>query len=478
MLKVETLNNAYGDAEYIWQKGNILIPKPDSTMGPLVNQCLISADLAYSSHTSEGVDSGEAIVDTLNQDSLSTTPTLDDSTGEVIHDALVNEVTDQLVKETRTWLSVVRDIVIPAVNEGYSKYESAAAELKVSAVWDLEIEQHRIAPFYTSHAFVETVNRYKDSPFSEVGLYDLRLESTEEKVLEMLKTGDPTIDTELPKMIPAGELLQVFHHVFGRQRNFSNTSEMSRVPVQRRWFYPVVYQYANYLMNNIPEGIHLSLEQYRQYLTDLKIRMAKYCLAVLNQYQHEFDSRKMVIYQDRNKLVVDARVFPAFIEQGGSEETLQEAIRLGRWEWKWFFENLEAIKASRVKFMNSQAAFQEQKNSAAKLQLLKQHLTDAARQMVSEDQLGVLELLMGEMAQVTTQALDNPYHWFRERLVELIFPGTPVMDILKHYDNVAPSVESGDPREIGTLAVIRWLTYRVMGEFDVEHGRFEARLTL
>lgn len=246
---------------------------------------------------------------------------------------------DSLARDVNKHISFAKNVVAPAIEE-YTRLVSQEVERAVNNnKADYRIVNRELPePLYNS-SLISTVEREAQGsslmPETQVRLAVLAPQA----IYEMMISGSGTFDEQIRVWISkVGDTF--FHSVYG-----SLFSEEAGSTVETSYSWDelfnnrvtgadaalAVFLIAQHLEANVPEGVQMSLSDYKHLLLQYRKAAIERMARELTQHKANIDTGLMVVeYNPRERTVtVNGDVYRAWLETGGSPEVLGGALVAG-----------------------------------------------------------------------------------------------------------------------------------------------------
>lgn len=491
MLTESTLNSTIGLAEKYGKAGKLLIPFDNSPLSQLVNIC----HYPMTNMKVIGQSSDEPVVYDIT-DALVGASVRKNAQGFCEHDMVMDEAVDVISQTVRTNLNIAKNEVNPkikAVAELTQQFMDGMENVGAPRVSIQPVEWHKI---WTNSAFLSMIERYENSPVRDVTLaaYIPSPESVE-GFQELMKTGVARLDADIAEFIDSVSedfLKYAYSSVFGDKRNGANVKTNSTTALfspyapdpDRPKVALVTFFLTKGLMEHIPEGVNMTLSEYRVFISGVMEQAGRALVRYINDRERNTANNKLIVsYPDVERdyvgymesyIQVNPVVYKRFLEAGGTVETLLGAAVSDRQvQYQVLLDQKDKYEKAWVRherLLNTTNGL-KRANNAVKA------LWEAGCQVIDEmdesERLCEPEVykrrLRVEIDKLTGHWWEYLYMTIRKVICQAIYPHTDAEAILMAIDNAAEMNPGIDIREAGLLAVIEIVSEWVAKLIKVDH---------
>jgi hypothetical protein len=395
------------------------------------------------------------------------------------HDLVMDEVVEVL-KRTVTWgLDLARNQVNPCVHttvQFIEDYTASAMTLKNTAISVRADTYHSI---WGSHYLQGMIERYNETAVKDIKMaIAVPLPENMASPTALIETGITRFNTELTEFVatlPENYITSLYNKLFVTQDADYNPSLLSHL--NHLYVEPnqvlLIHLMALKLLEVVPEGIRASLNDYKEYVSDIIAQSGRALVRILER--REAAAKRKVLINDWTQyreddigvtpivIRVNGDIYGTFLEAGGSPEVLFGAFLTDR---NYNYDMLLERKDQYVKVWESQERVM---NTNLRLQKANHYLTGLVRGV--EQQIAALpdDLLVTERSIYVTSlhayVKDMPNNWYedclfttcRKVICNVMFPHTDALEILTMLDTAAKENPTLDLREAGLLAMIEYI---------------------
>lgn len=227
--------------------------------------------------------------------------------------------------------NVVNPMIIKVVEDATS-YADARARSAISPMNIVPI--YYPAP-YNNQALREVVSRYEQAPSRELKLELVFPAMSAEKIREMVKTGIPTLDADIATWIGAlsdSEIESTYNAVFGDREQSLPAALADRILRPGKAL--LVFLLARHFYDEIPEGLNISLSDYKVYMSALAEQSGQQVAAAFRMRQDN-DRRNQLLLSTPYRgeaglpvgdVLVNGDVYGRWLKEGGVPESIFGAI--------------------------------------------------------------------------------------------------------------------------------------------------------
>lgn len=244
------------------------------------------------------------------------------------HNATMDEVAGHAIKHVRNHLNFAKSVVMPVVNDLFTRVKNSLAEINASALLGMEVDV-MCEPAPLENAQFQAAIR----KFDGIGLEDLPMtlnlpDQTDQELRELIATGSSTLDAAVAEWLSKDEsiLQYIWSHVF-QQKPLDRPMGFQALITDR--IYGVtnslaIYLIARKLSDKKPlEGTAMSLGGYKQQIVEFRNQAAAQLSRTLDKIERAM--KNGILVRDvigGTKTVVYDPLYRKFLDAGGSNEML------------------------------------------------------------------------------------------------------------------------------------------------------------
>lgn len=387
------------------------------------------------------------------------------------HSQQLGESVEMLGRVLTNIHNLAQNVVNPTIDRVVKSIGEHIDAAQLAGVSPLSIVQQRPDPILDSVYLRESVSRYAGTPreFSLRGFPAL----VRPHAGSLLQTGHAGMDEQLTAFLGrVGEdyAAQVFADVFisppaGATEIYSRPSQTDKAVL--------VYFFAAKLLQEIPEGLNVSLSEWQSYVSGI---LASAGSAIAASYDERAKRRQygtIVLScpegdQPVGNLVVDGDKYDQFVAAGGTPELIfAEAYSTKNFDGESMLTKVEPLTA---RWAQVQALYQGQvaiKRFDAMIAGARKQITTEINDL-GDDQLppgcdkGALHDILNErMSHAKMRDLEDLWHFARKAVCRVLFFHTEAESLLLAIDQESKTNPETPVRELALFATIeivaRWL---------------------
>ncbi len=461
MIRQTTLEAAFPLAEILAKKGLLITAIDTTPISKLLKAGLITMP-------TRGIDDESFPIEAQ----ILKGSRAEDASGNVTHDVVMEELVNTISSTVRNNLNVARNVVNPIIKDSV-----AEAEEYLSHAMSLKSTHLQVRPVFFKNIFnmpslPDMVERFNETPFADINLnIDVPTPVDRDSLIDLAKTGGVNFDGELVSFMSKmtdEALVGTFNSVFGENPVYRKNSlrEVCNIDADATGVL-LVHLWARKLMTDVPEGVKVSLIDYRSYISSIIAQSGRALLAIINKRESNIKYNRLIntyppIGSLGSKLLtveVNGDVYNNWLKEGGSPETLFGAMITDRetgftaliekkdnYEKEWAVRERILTTKNRLEKFNEAAAAIE---SAVATQI-----NDIDSTLLPVEK-GVLHArLKTVVGTLEGKFYENMYLTVRGVVCKVMFPHMNAYEILTAMDQVATDFPNLDIREVALLATI------------------------
>ena len=475
MLSNKSVDAVYALVDRLESAGQVARPMPGTPLDALVKAGI---DTVVSYVDVNAPDSPYSIIEESKSK---------DAAGIEQHQVTLDTLADTIAKTVQGNISIARNVVNPLVQQLVDKYEARVGAGRANAENVVAIVPDFFQKIWSNPVITSMVDIYSQAPARQKKLSISFPAISVDALVELLKTGSARFDEELGEYVEKLGLefiVDVYESLFALSKQYANleSSDLLSPYHQNRDFLLVAHLMARKLLQNPPEGLEVSLIEYREYVAQLVEQSGRAVCRVLEKRDLDSKNRTLVIEYPLERLDqvtsqaeirVNGEVYNRWLEEGGTPETLFGAyvsdqarsytrLLTEREQYEGVWKRELAVVQTRVRFeminikMDAlRAAVQDVINECddAQLPVERQEMHARAKE---------------ELGKITPAMLDKIFFVARRLVCRSMFFKTDAEKILVAIDAAAEANPDMDIREAATLGateyVSLWLASQIMIE--------------
>ena len=446
-------------------------------------------DVSISHETESAIRQGVPVTpDYIRNDSQA------ENAGHVVeHDIVMEKNIERLAESLRGVLHIARSEIIPKAKEVYEDYTNRLQHMEVDVEEPAVIVENTYHDIWSSSQLNSMIERYENTPLNAY-----RFETTlpmldGEQIRQMVFTDIESLDTfieEYLEDLPAGKLVETYRAVFvdnaieiGRATNamhrLDDFSDFDRNTIL------LTYLIAQGLERQIPDGVNVPLEDLRTYLSRMIEQSGRAVAAEIKRRQRDFRNKVLVVrthnedweFGDgtRHVVIVNHDVYRAYLEEGGSKESLLGAAMSSRSvEYRDLLENAQENERHYYKHLgihNQRVSSQiyYAKREAARLSMTKA-INDLPDEQLPAPRERMHDRLLELLGNYEAKHFSDELLLIRNLIARVIYANYPnALMVLRAMDQAEADNPKLSARECALFAVIdllaRWSARQIQVEY-------------
>ena len=247
------------------------------------------------------------------------------STHDLELDSLVITISDAVSQHFSFAKNTVRPLIkhlAGKIQSRMTSYPSVASFNPTLTKWDIPLPM-------LNEAVKEAILEHKDTPYGEIHRRTVGLPSvSKEQAEELIKTGSGSVDEEVSIWLAGKDtnwLAEVFNTVFAADdvgqaaASFETLVNEPRHGVCKAL---AIYLFASKLLDNVPEGVAMSLADYRVNIGDILQQAALRLTYAYSKREMDINTKLLILKPGTDEVVVFAPVYSDWISAGGNNAVL------------------------------------------------------------------------------------------------------------------------------------------------------------
>ena len=475
MLANSSLSTAFPLADKLAISGHALKALDSTPLAELITASLMHAQV------DAALPAGPAGVEVSSfsfHENLIAGSTQQTADGRYPHDEIMEAAVNAVAGSVQRTLDLTRNTITPTIKTVYEHVQTCMDACADSALASPSIVPMYFKSIWDSAAFNDLISVHASAPLMAFPIKALPI-GEPVSFKEALATGSAGIDGDVFAFVDEiGEdyVRQTWNLAFGP----SAVSTLGDVISGREFDRAIlVYLFARRLMDNIPEGVPMPLEDWRMYMASLMSQAGRNCLRI--QEKRASDRRLKVLVIDMpsgdhpsGEIKVVGETYDDFLRDGGTPELLFGSAYSSR---ETYYPDLIKSAERYTKVWTNAYALLQSRAGYARFDGLATGLRSAvtaAIQAVPDDQLLVdrstlHQLLRDRLAMLKLSDLEDLWGTCRKVVCRVIYPHTDAEKILVSIDAAGATNPSIDPREAALLATMDFVVAWLMKLLQVEH---------
>lgn len=484
MINSSTLEAVYPLAEKLAKRGIKITPHPTTPVDQL-------QQVAHRPVPSRLVDSESASPVDSAESNILQGSMMKDAMGVCRHDVVMEEVADVVADTVRRNLDLARNVINPmvkAVAQETEEYVQAAESVKKTYVSVVPVFYRSI---WDTQALGEMVARYDETPVVKVALnLVVPYAADRDSLLDLAKTGARRFDEEVEaffESLPENFPEETYRMTFGVDRSLtlddvavvsdaiSNQHCLDRALL--------IHLFSRKLMQNVPEGVPASLDDYRNYMANLISQTGRIINGIMRRRELAIKQRQLVVYWPMGldrlggepiNIPVNGDVYKEWLSKGGEPDAIIGAY-IGDQE-KGFTALLEKKESyiadweRRSRVLGTTQRLQRFNHAVEGMaQAVTRQINDMDEEQLPVPREVLHQRLKDHLSMLHGNFYDRVYDYARKLVCTVIFPHTMGLKILCAIDNVAKDYPDIEVREAALLATIEIVAEWVAKLCKVEH---------
>ena len=483
MIRESTYDKIYPLAQLLKEKSMVIKPLEGSLLDQLVKANHVDIPTI-------GIDKAQLDKRTLILKG-SNTP---DDAGVYHHDIMMEHISKTVMEIVEKNLRLARNVVNPIIKEVIEDTQGYIDHALSHIEHDIEIKLNRYDALWNDINFIEMVKRYASTSDLDVPLtVTIPLKTSEFSIPDLITTGQSTLDSYVLSILneyPESVINTLYESVFGdpslRHANLISAIKPNSDLKEHRDELVVLFFISKGLMNKIPDGIKVSLTEYKSYLATINSQLGKKLARMIDRRTVHQESRKLIIHypmnQDygnkQNEIIVNEDVYTLWLNEGGSPDVI-----LGSWLTdqersytellvkKEFFAKKWEQHEKILRMTKTKDKFNDAIEGLRKAVTKQINQIDEAYLLTAKEQYH--QLLDKHISYLPQQFYNDLVHHVRNIVCKVLFSQTDALDILKAIDEVSDEFEDIKPREAALLATIQWVGVWLAKNCAVEYLTFK-----
>jgi hypothetical protein len=400
MISTEITRASIEIAEELDRRGLGLKPRSDSPVEALVNASRVDFVAPRGAVLSEEEMRGDY---TPNPEEIladTTIPSMIDpekSVHDLEMDSLVATISDAVSQH----LSFAKNTVRPLVKTLASTIQQRIAAYPTTATFNPNIVKWDLPTPMLDELVKETLMEYNEVPFGIIDRVSVSLPAVDETVArELVKTGSGNVDgmvTEWLATKPENYVSGIYNSVFvsqdvGQVAATFESLVSDRLSGTDAAF--VIYLLASKLIGNPPEGVTLSLAEYRVKIGDIVNQAGLRLAKAYAKRELDINTKLMIMKYSTSEVVVVAPVYDAWVAAGGNNAVIFGTICSDR--PSLFVEAIDATAEASMRMWEQQNRFLTVVQSNKRFVALKEAIVNSAESLIATQPTECFGALIGE----------------------------------------------------------------------------------
>jgi hypothetical protein len=484
MLTRESLNANVVLANNFAKRGLVLSPKEGTPVKQLINAAHIPEPARVVNGGLDELDVEESII----KGSLHKDPQ-----GICHHDLLMDEIVECVAKTVQSNLDLARNRVNPLIKEIVHETQVGLDSIETVGAAKVNIVPRNWHPIWNNNILGELISRYDETPVDNLKL-DLIIPTPDsrEGYLTILKTGIGRLDRDIESwfdQLPEGFVKYVFTSAFGdtltgehHTNNLTDLVTHFNGGIDHANRVLLVHLFSRHLLENIPEGVQRSLDEYRVYMSKIMAQSGRALNRFIERRKRNQKNRILLTkYPEENGLVgynectieVNGDVYPQWLESGGEPDVLLGALVSDK---ETGFNSLIERKEQYIKAwqkherMLNIRVHNERHNNA--VEAFKRAVIKVISELDETIRMAPDAIYRQRLLECTERLeqgwYNDLYRSVRKVVCHVFFPHTDAYQILCAIDEAAEANPGIEIREAGYLAVINIVAEWVAKLIEVE----------
>lgn len=398
--------------------------------------------------------------------------------GVVTHDVVSEEAVELIAPAIGAHFQFARHVVNPAIRQ----IVAAISDVVGQRAPLHNLSQYSLSQVHGSPMTDDLINRYAGSPLQPVVLFGHFPDMSEAELMELLKTGSSSLDSDILDMVsarPTGWLNDVYLRYFRQNDEFNQTREIDRADELL-----VVHLWCLKFDNNPPAQTSMSLAEYNQRITALQAQSGNALVDIYRRWDRlvtngtlvwKFPPTSQVLASDKDgAVVVVGPVYQRFVSEGGSPEVVFGSAVSDR------AANVADLLSKREQYLTEYNRFVDRqvnyrnssigKTARSELaNLVSKLILDPASGLPEGCDVAAIQKLAAEKIALIKdhELIEDTYRQVRWVLGTSVYVHTNALEILETIDAVIEQKPDLAPGRAATNAAIRLVVKYLLSQVSI-----------
>lgn len=252
---------------------------------------------------------------------------VNDATGVCDHSVAQDAIVDMAARAVRAHLTVIRSVILPAVNDLHDTVAKAMSDVPASKILGMEVKVHDLPLPMKSGAIENLISKFEGVPHASPALRMKCPDITMDDLADLMKTGAAGFDGDVKKWIAIkGEsfFLQLWEDIFQTKNDhfdkFSDAVECREEGLDRSL---AIFLIARKLFETPVEGTRMSLPALKSLAAEYRDQAAAKIRRALDEQANVKKRKTLVKKVDDKCVIVNECVYrPWVMDQSGDNDVL------------------------------------------------------------------------------------------------------------------------------------------------------------
>lgn len=412
-----------------------------------------------------------------------------DAAGIAQHQVTLDTLADTIAATVEANMNTARNVVNPLVQQMVDTFERRVGTARANAENVVAIVPDFYQKIWANPVITGMVEIYAEAPMRQKKLSVSFPNLDAGQLVELMKTGSSRFDdelTEFVEQIGAEAVIDVYASLFSLTKQYPNleASDLLSPYHQNRDFLLVAHLLARKLLQSPPEGLEISLVEYREYVAFLVEQSGRAVCRVLEKRDSDVKNRTLVTSYpverlaqavDQVEIRVNGEVYNTWLKEGGTPETLFGAYVSDQARSYTRLlaerEQYESVWKREVQIIQTRVRF-EMIN--IKMDALRAAIQDVINEsdeaQVPGSRTEMHAHAKAELAKVTAPMLDNIYVLARRLVCRSMFDRTDAEKILVAIDEAAKANPDMDIQEAVLIGAAEYVSLWIASQIQIDRA--------
>jgi hypothetical protein len=244
------------------------------------------------------------------------------------HNATMDEVAGNVITHVRNHLNFAKTVVVPVVNDLYTRVKASLAEIDASALLGMEVDVMCEPAPLENPQFQASIRKFEDMHIEDLPLTLNLPDQSDDELRELVSTGSAQIDASIAEWLSKDDMLlrYIWTHVF-QQKPVEQPKSFLGLITDRQYGVQnalAIFLFARKLTDSKPlPGTQMGLNSYKQQIVDFRNQAAGQLSRALDKIERSI--KNGILVRDvigGTKTVVYDPLYRKFLESGGTNEML------------------------------------------------------------------------------------------------------------------------------------------------------------
>lgn len=398
------------------------------------------------------------------------------------HNATMDEVASLAVTAVSNHLKFAKTVVVPVVNDLYTRVKASLADFNASALLGMEVDVMCEPAPMENQQFQASIRKFENVHIEDLPLTLNLPDQTDDELRELVSTGSSQIDGAVAEWLSKDEsiLRYIWTHAF-QQKPVEQPKGFLSLITDRQYGVSnalAIYLFARKLTDAKPlPGTQMNLSMYKQQIVDFRNQAAGQLSRALDKIERSIKNGIMV--RDvigGTKTVVYDPLYRKFLENGGSNEMLfANALRGSSFlvslndltNEKQALADKWALHAGLVKTAEANKRFNKTKD------FIELHFNSQLQEIAASEEgvdnnlAAVRRLFEGVLAGIRSSEIDDLWTLCLKVVCRARFWKTDAEQILLGMEQAKRENPGLSVREAATISAINYVADWVAGQMRV-----------